>query len=84
MGWTTQVPALQRDYARDLADWLDGAIEDNPCSLAHAYDGFEIIMGACLSALDHTRVDLPLSEPETIDALARMRQELPETPSPGS
>ena len=70
---------LQPLYLRDLADWLDDDAKPHPCRVELAYHGYEILEGLCLSALDHTRVDLPLADPaHREDILARMRRELPE------
>lgn len=70
-------------YVRDLADWLDDETKKHPCDGERAFHGFEVVMGACLSALDNRRVDLPLTADD--DVLARMREELPEcAPAPGS
>lgn len=61
-GWSAQFPEAQRLYARDIADWLDGTLEDHPCNVEHAYVGFELINAACASAIEHRRIDLPLSD----------------------
>jgi len=75
---------LQVDYLRDLADWLDDDAKVHPCNVAIAYHGYEILEGLCLSALDNTRIDLPLPAAAAGgDALERMRRELPDVPEPG-
>ncbi|HUT25063.1 MAG TPA: Gfo/Idh/MocA family oxidoreductase [Sumerlaeia bacterium] len=80
-GWETQVKRIQDLYARDVADWMDGTLPDHPCNVEHAYRGFELINAACLSALDHARVDLPLRDPaRAADVFARMKELLPECP----
>lgn len=80
-GWSTQVSRIQELYAKDIADWMDGAIADHPCNVEHAYVGFELINAACLSALDHSRVDLPMQDlARASNVFARMKEVLPECP----
>ena len=74
---------LQVDYLRDLADWLDDDANVHPCNIEMAYHGYEVLEGLCISALDHTRVDLPLADPAgREDVLERMRKELPDVTPP--
>ena len=68
-GWAWQAPRLQAAYARDIADWLEEKLTDHPCSVEYAYRGFEILAGACYSALGQTRVNLPLEDPDSIGVL---------------
>jgi predicted dehydrogenase len=63
-------------YMRELADWLDDDARAHSCNGDRAFHGFEVFMGACLSALDKRRVDLPMEQ--DVDILGRMRAELPE------
>ena len=62
-------------YIRELADWLDDDAKVHSCNGARAFHGFEVFMGACLSALDRRRIDLPFRA--DTDILGRMRAELP-------
>jgi len=63
-GWKTQQSeTIQILYLRDLADWLDDDANVHPCNIELTYHGFEILNAACFSALDNTRVDLPLTDP---------------------
>jgi len=71
---------LQPLYLRDLADWLDDDAKVHPCNVDISYHGYEILEGLCLSALDHTRVDLPLRAVGGGDLNERLRRELPEVP----
>ena len=72
---------LQVEYVRELADWLDDDAKVHPCNVEIAYHGYEILEGLCLPALNHTRVDLPLPDPEQSgDVLDRMRTELRDVP----
>lgn len=78
-GWSAQVKSIQTLYAADVADWLEGKITDHPCNVAHAFTGFELLNAACISALNHTRVDLPLNGSfRDSDAFEDMRRLLPE------
>ena len=78
--WPTQSQSrLQTLYMRDLADWLDDDAKVHPCNVDLAYHGYEILEAMCLSAMERTRVDLPLSDPgRSADILQRMREELPD------
>jgi predicted dehydrogenase len=69
---------LQVLYLRDLADWLDDDAKPHPCRLELAYHGYEILEAMCLSALDHVKVTLPISDPASSpDIVERMHSELP-------
>ena len=79
--WNVQQSTrLQPLYVRDLADWLDDDSKVHPCNVDISYHGYEILMGVCISALDHVRVDLPLDPEKCEDVFQRMRKELPECP----
>jgi len=73
---------LQPLYLRDLADWLDDDNKVHPCNVEASYHGYEILEGLCLSALEHTRIDLPLSTIPSEDLNERLRRELPAVPPP--
>jgi predicted dehydrogenase len=73
---------LQPLYLRDLADWLDDETKVHPCNVDISYHGYEILEGLCLSALDHTRVDLPLKTTGGEDLNDRLHRELPDVPPP--
>ena len=79
--WMTQRLKLQAPYLRDFADWLDDDAKPHSCRVDLAYHGYEILEAMGLSALDHTRVDLPLANPAAAsDLVARMHAELPDVP----
>lgn len=79
--WRVQEQArLQPLYLRDLADWLDDDSRVHPCNVGISYHGYEVLEGLCLSAMDHTRVDLPLDAGRCPDMNERMRRELPDVP----
>lgn len=71
---------LQPLYLRDLADWLDDDRKVHSCNIDISYHGYEILEGLCISAMDHTRVDLPLDADDCVDMNERMRRELPDVP----
>ena len=52
----------QKRYIGQIADWLDDEKNVHPCNGDVTYHGFEIVMGACISALDNRKVDLPIEE----------------------
>ena len=68
----------QERYTKDFADWLDDDKKVHPSHIGQAFHGYEILEAMCLSALDKTRVDLPLKLPRNEDVLKRMETELPE------
>ena len=84
-GWHWEEPHIQQGYAGQIADWLDDSLADHPCSVEHAYTGFEVLAAACYSGLEQVRVDLPLADPAMLtrdgaDVFERLHSELPETP----
>ena len=84
-GWSWESPRIQRGYAGQIADWLEGSLADHPCNVEHAYTGFEVLAAACYSSLEQVRVDLPLADPtaltrDGVDVFERLAAELPETP----
>lgn len=84
-GWAWESPRIQRAYAGQIADWLEGELADHPCNVEYAYTGFEVLAAACFSSLEQVRVDLPLADPaalsrDGVDVFARLRAALPETP----
>lgn len=68
----------QERYTKDFGLWLDNDDAVHPCNISQAYHGFEILEAMCLSALDKTRVDLPLALPMKESVLSRMEKELPD------
>jgi predicted dehydrogenase len=69
---------IQAAYTRDLANWLDDPSQTHPCSLDITTHGFEIANAIVLSALDHTRIDLPLKEGADTRIWDRLASDLPE------
>jgi predicted dehydrogenase len=63
-----------------LADWLDDPERVHSGDLARSYHGLEVLMGMALSALEHRRVDLPITPvPDAI--LERLRGVLSDGPA---
>ncbi len=75
--WKMQNPLIQAPYTRDIADWLDDDKKVHPCNINISYHGFEILEGLCLSALNNTRIDFPITDMDYEDVLKRMETELP-------
>jgi predicted dehydrogenase len=75
-GWRVQELEIQTPYYTEYADWLDNG-KKHPCNVEISLAGFEILEGVYKSALENTRVDLPVQGRE-IDAIAEMKKLLPE------
>jgi predicted dehydrogenase len=75
--WNKHQHTIQAPYLRELADWLDDASKVHSCNVQTAYHGYEILEGMCLSALNNTRIDLPLDVSHAEDIHERMGKELP-------
>jgi predicted dehydrogenase len=56
-------------YIQDIADWLDDPAIVHPCNGETAFQGFQVMMAACRSAVTRGKVSLPLGpgEPELED-----------------
>jgi predicted dehydrogenase len=76
--WAEERSGAQARYTRDFARWLDNDKALHPCNVTQAYNGYQAVEAVVLSALDKTRVDLPL-EQDKADVLKRMKEELQET-----
>jgi predicted dehydrogenase len=70
--WDSEKHRIQVPYLSELADWLDDDARVHPCSIDVTFHGYEILEGLCLSALNHSRIDLPLSESYSEDIFERM------------
>ncbi|NHN33633.1 Gfo/Idh/MocA family protein [Paenibacillus agricola] len=73
--------SIQSAYTHDLADWLDDERKTHSCNLDISEHGYEILYAICSSAMDHKRVDLPLSGNIDMDIIAYMKQKLPTVPT---
>ena len=78
-GWYHhQEKAIQTPYYREYAAWLDDDAQVHSCNIDTACHGYEILEGMCLSALDNTRVYLPITNVDYEPVLDRMARELPD------
>ena len=50
--------------------------DGHPCSLSQAYHGYEILEAMYVSAIERTRVDLPMRLPLEYDALEVLKDKL--------
>lgn len=78
-GWYHhQEKQIQIPYYTEYADWLDDDTKVHSCNIETAYHGYQILEGICLSALNNTRIDLPLTDFNYEPVFKRMERELPE------
>jgi predicted dehydrogenase len=77
-GWYDQEPHIQVPYYTEYADWLDDDEKVHSCNIDISYKGYEILEGMCISALEHRRVDLPISDLNYEPVIDRMREVLPD------
>ncbi|MDR0999158.1 MAG: Gfo/Idh/MocA family oxidoreductase [Treponema sp.] len=77
--WPEERIGAQARYTEAFARWLDDDAALHPCNVETAYNGYQAVEAVVLSALDKTRVDLPL-ERDKDDVLKRMKEELQDTP----
>lgn len=80
--WDEQEPHLQIPYYSDLAGWIFNKTESHPCNIESSYHGYEVLEGLCLSALDNTRVDLPLKKLDYEPVFDRMKKTFVDVNSP--
>ena len=69
---------IQAPYYIAFADWLDDDSKIHDCNIEISYHGYEILEGMCLSALNHTRIDLPITSFDYPPVFERMRAEFPD------
>ncbi len=78
-GWYNhQEKIIQTPYYAEYADWLDDDSKVHSCNIEVAFHGYEILEAICLSALNKTRIDLPLTNLDYEPVFERMERELPE------
>jgi predicted dehydrogenase len=77
-GWRNhqQVP-IQTPYYTEFAAWLDDDLKPHSCNIDIAYHGYEILEGMCLSALNNTRVDIPITNFDYPPVFEQMKTALP-------
>jgi len=72
-------------YVEDIAGWLDDDRRVHPCNFNSAYEGFEIMMALCRSAVDGGQVSVPIAgamdERQALSARLAGRKVLPSTPA---
>jgi hypothetical protein len=79
--WPEERVGAQIRYTAAFADWLDDDSKVHLCNVEQAYNGYEAVEAVCISALDKTRIDLPLNlSLGKADVLRRMESELSDTP----
>ena len=78
-GWYNhQEKQIQTPYYTEYGKWLDNDSCKHSCNIETAYHGYEILEGICISALDNTRIDLPIQSVDYKPVIERMQHELPE------
>lgn len=63
-------------YTSEFADWVNGIRENHPCNIGITYHGYEVLEAMYVSAIERTRVDLPLKLPMDYDTLEVLKKEL--------
>jgi len=63
-------------YTKDFADWIRGRPKSHPCNIEQAYHGYEILEAMYISAIERTRVDLPIKLPMNYNALSVLKEKL--------
>ncbi len=81
-GWHEQEVRIQTPYYTDFGEWMRDDSKVHSCNITTSCHGYEILEGMCLSALDHTRVDLPITDFRYEPVIERMRKEFPEICTP--
>lgn len=78
-GWYHhQEKVIQTPYYEEYAAWLDDDAQVHSCNIGTAYHGYEILEGLCMSALEKTRVQLPIQNLDYEPLMERMEKELPD------
>lgn len=81
-GWHEQEVLIQTPYYTDFGAWMRDDSKIHSCNIDISCHGYEILEGICLSALNHTRIDFPLTDLSYQPVLERMGKEFPETDTP--
>lgn len=81
-GWHQQEVLIQAPYYADFGEWMRDDSNVHSCNIKISCHGYEILEAICLSALNHARIDLPLSDFSYEPVLERMRKEFPEVDTP--
>ena len=75
--WVSYMDDMQMLYTRDFADWMDDDTKVHPSNIEVSYHGYEMLEAIYLSALNHTRVDLPIKDMDYEGTIQRSLRELP-------
>ena len=73
--WISYMDYMQAEYIKDFALWMDDDANVHPCNVNISCHGYEILEAVYQSALDNTRVDIPI-DVASGDLLKRMDSEL--------
>lgn len=68
----------QDRYTYDFGLWLEDETKVHPSNLEAAYQGYQILEGIYISALENRRVDFPLEVPLPYDCLEKLTEVLPD------
>ena len=68
----------QDRYTYDFGLWLEDDTKIHPSNLEAAYQGYQILEGIYISALENRRVDFPLEVPLPYDCLEKLTEVLPD------
>lgn len=68
----------QDRYTYDFGLWLEDDSKVHPSNLEAAYQGYQILEGIYISALENRRVDFPLEVPLPYDCLEKLTEVLPD------
>lgn len=78
-GWYHhQEKQIQTPYYVSYAEWLDDDTKVHDCCIDISYHGYEIMEGMCLSAINNTRVDLPITDFDYQPVFDQMREKFPD------
>jgi len=79
--WKTAESEIQTPFYTELADWLDDDSKKHSCNIEISLHGFEIMEGIFKSALENSRIDIPV-QGEIKDHINEMKKILPEQKYP--
>lgn len=68
--------AAQARYTRDFAVWMNDDAQVHSSNINTAYHGYEMLEAIYMSALERTRIDLPVAFPLKYDALTELKKHL--------
>jgi len=74
--YSLEVYPAQARYTLDFARWMDDGEKVHSCNIHTACHGYEILEAMYMSALERTRVDLPVPLPLKYDAITELKKHL--------